>query len=48
MQNEETVRVEGLPQGFMWGAVKAGIKASGKLDLAVAVAAKGEIGRAHV
>ena len=46
MQNEETVRVEGLPQGFMWGAVKAGIKASGKLDLAVAVAAKGAIGAA--
>jgi glutamate N-acetyltransferase / amino-acid N-acetyltransferase len=46
MQNEETVRVEGLPQGFVWGAVKAGIKASGKLDLAVAVAAKGAIGAA--
>jgi glutamate N-acetyltransferase/amino-acid N-acetyltransferase len=44
MQNEETVRVEGLPQGFVWGAVKAGIKASGKLDLAVAVAAKGASG----
>jgi glutamate N-acetyltransferase/amino-acid N-acetyltransferase len=46
MQNEETVRVEGLPQGFAWGAVKAGIKASGKLDLAVAVAAKGANGAA--
>ena len=46
MQNQETVRVEGLPQGFMWGAVKAGIKASGKLDLAVAVAAKSAIGAA--
>jgi glutamate N-acetyltransferase / amino-acid N-acetyltransferase len=46
MQNEETVRVEGLPQGFVWGAVKAGIKASGKLDLAVAVAAKGANGAA--
>jgi glutamate N-acetyltransferase/amino-acid N-acetyltransferase len=30
-----------LPLGFEWGAVKAGIKASGKLDLAVAVAPKG-------
>ena len=30
-----------LPQGFLWGAVKAGIKASGNLDLAVAVAPKG-------
>jgi len=26
-----------LPQGFRWGAVKAGIKASGKLDVAVAI-----------
>jgi glutamate N-acetyltransferase / amino-acid N-acetyltransferase len=26
-----------LPQGFKWGAVKAGIKASGKLDVAIAV-----------
>jgi glutamate N-acetyltransferase/amino-acid N-acetyltransferase len=31
----------GLPRGFKWGAVKAGIKASGNLDVAVAVAAKG-------
>jgi len=30
-----------LPLGFEWGAVKAGIKASGKLDVAVAVAPKG-------
>lgn len=29
-----------LPRGFKWGAVKAGIKASGNLDLAVAVAEK--------
>jgi glutamate N-acetyltransferase / amino-acid N-acetyltransferase len=28
---------QALPQGFKWGAVKAGIKASGKLDVAVAV-----------
>ena len=28
---------QSLPRGFQWGAVKAGIKASGKLDLAVAV-----------
>ena len=32
--------VQGLPGGFEWGAVKAGIKASGKLDLAAAVAPK--------
>ena len=30
-----------LPQGFLWGAVKAGIKASGRLDLAVAAAPLG-------
>jgi glutamate N-acetyltransferase/amino-acid N-acetyltransferase len=28
---------QALPQGFKWGAVKAGIKASGKLDVAVVV-----------
>ena len=28
---------QALPKGFKWGAVKAGIKASGKLDVAVAV-----------
>src|SRR5580692_3898803 len=28
-----------LPRGFGWGAVRAGIKASGNLDVAVAVAA---------
>jgi len=31
----------GLPLGFLWGAVTAGIKASGSLDLAVAVAPGG-------
>lgn len=30
-----------LPLGFLWGAVKAGIKASGNLDVAVAVAPRG-------
>jgi glutamate N-acetyltransferase/amino-acid N-acetyltransferase len=30
-----------LPLGFGWGAVKAGIKASGKLDLAMALAPRG-------
>ncbi len=28
---------QGLPRGFQWGAVRAGIKASGNLDLAMAV-----------
>ncbi len=36
----------GLPQGFMWGAVAAGIKVSGKVDLAAAVVPRG--GRAAV
>lgn len=35
MNNEPKIN---LPLGFKWGAVKAGIKASGKLDVAVAVA----------
>jgi len=30
-----------MPRGFAWGAVKAGIKASGNLDLALAVAPRG-------
>src|SRR5207248_7120331 len=41
MQRDETVKITALPKGFVWGAVKAGIKASGNLDLAAAVAAKG-------
>jgi glutamate N-acetyltransferase/amino-acid N-acetyltransferase len=41
MQSEQMEMSQGLPQGFAWGAVKAGIKASGKMDLAAAVAAKG-------
>jgi glutamate N-acetyltransferase / amino-acid N-acetyltransferase len=46
MQSEQKIGSEGLPQGFAWGAVKAGIKASGKPDVAVAVAAKGANGAA--
>ncbi|HEX4652201.1 MAG TPA: bifunctional glutamate N-acetyltransferase/amino-acid acetyltransferase ArgJ [Granulicella sp.] len=38
MTNESSAA---LPLGFEWGAVKAGIKASGNLDLAVAVAPQG-------
>ena len=38
MNNEPKTNVQSLPLGFQWGAVKAGIKASGKLDVAVAVA----------
>src|ERR1700733_6113470 len=44
MHRDETVKIEGLPQGFVWGAVKAGIKASGKPDLAAVVVAKGARG----
>ncbi len=40
MSNELKTSVQSLPLGFQWGAVKAGIKASGKLDVAVAVAPK--------
>jgi glutamate N-acetyltransferase/amino-acid N-acetyltransferase len=35
-----------LPRGFIWGAVRAGIKASGSPDVAVAVATAGAVGAA--
>jgi glutamate N-acetyltransferase/amino-acid N-acetyltransferase len=38
MNIEHKTSVQSLPLGFEWGAVKAGIKASGKLDVAVAIA----------
>jgi glutamate N-acetyltransferase/amino-acid N-acetyltransferase len=41
MSSSDTLPSAGLPLGFLWGAVKAGIKASGSLDLAVAVAPGG-------
>src|SRR3984957_15567006 len=46
MENELVLKTQGLPQGFVWGAVKAGIKVSGNADVAVAVAAKGADGAA--
>jgi glutamate N-acetyltransferase/amino-acid N-acetyltransferase len=46
MQSQQTFTSDAVPQGFRWGAVKAGIKASGKLDLAAAVAVKGTQGAA--
>jgi glutamate N-acetyltransferase/amino-acid N-acetyltransferase len=46
MDSERMERFEALPQGFVWGAVKAGIKASGKMDLAAAVAVKSAKGAA--
>jgi glutamate N-acetyltransferase/amino-acid N-acetyltransferase len=41
MSNEQSVAVAEMPGGFVWGAVRAGIKASGNPDLAVAVATGG-------
>lgn len=41
MADEFWQQDEGLPRGFRWGAVKAGIKASGNLDLAAAVVTGG-------
>jgi len=38
MQQAPEQQPPSLPKGFQWGAVKAGIKASGNLDLAVAIA----------
>jgi glutamate N-acetyltransferase/amino-acid N-acetyltransferase len=40
MDSEQKMNPQAMPQGFRWGAVKAGIKASGNLDVAVAVADK--------
>jgi glutamate N-acetyltransferase / amino-acid N-acetyltransferase len=40
MDTEQKMNPQAMPQGFQWGAVKAGIKASGKLDVAVAVTDK--------
>jgi glutamate N-acetyltransferase/amino-acid N-acetyltransferase len=40
MNTEPESNTQSLPLGFQWGAVKAGIKASGKLDVAVAIAPK--------
>ena len=38
MSTESTSQATALPRGFYWGAVKAGIKASGNPDLAIAFA----------
>ncbi len=38
---EDMKQTGALPLGFVWGAAKAGIKTSGNLDVAVAVAPKG-------
>jgi len=41
MSNEATMTAGSVPGGFVWGAVRAGIKASGNLDLAAAVTTGG-------
>lgn len=46
MDYERKLPAHALPLGFLWGAVKAGIKASGNPDLAAAVAPKGAVGAA--
>jgi glutamate N-acetyltransferase/amino-acid N-acetyltransferase len=46
MTDEAGLTARMLPRGFVWGAVRAGIKASGNLDVAVAVATAGAVGAA--
>ena len=41
MSTAPNIPTEALPQGFAWSAVRAGIKPSGNLDLALAVAPEG-------
>jgi len=45
--NDQSVLTDGtLPAGFQWGAVRAGIKASGNLDLGIAIASSAGPGAA--
>jgi glutamate N-acetyltransferase/amino-acid N-acetyltransferase len=46
MKQPEAPTPETLPSGFLWGAVRAGIKASGNPDVAIAVAASTATGAA--
>ena len=46
MTDDAGLTAPSLPRGFVWGAVRAGIKASGNLDVAVAVATAGAVGAA--
>ena len=41
MSNDVTLSAGALPAGFVWGATRAGIKASGNPDVAIAVATSG-------
>ena len=46
MKDDVELPANAMPRGFMWGAVRAGIKASGNPDVAVAVATAGAVGAA--
>jgi glutamate N-acetyltransferase / amino-acid N-acetyltransferase len=46
MIEEAALTAAAMPLGFRWGAVRAGIKASGNTDVAIAVAPAGSIGAA--
>src|ERR1035437_1915746 len=46
MKDDASLAAGNLPRGFVWGAVRAGIKASGNPDVAVAVAPGGAVGAA--
>jgi glutamate N-acetyltransferase / amino-acid N-acetyltransferase len=46
MTDDASLTAAAMPLGFMWGAVRAGIKASGNPDVAVAVSTTGSVGAA--
>lgn len=46
MKTGDGTGAKGLPRGFRWGAVRAGIKASGNLDLAMATVPGGGVAAA--
>jgi glutamate N-acetyltransferase/amino-acid N-acetyltransferase len=46
MNDEATLTAAKLPSGFAWGAVRAGIKASGNLDVAAAITENVAVGAA--
>src|ERR1035437_2202610 len=46
MKDDAGLAAGTMPGGFVWGAVRAGIKASGNLDVAVAVPTAGAVGAA--
>jgi len=46
MTDDATLTTGSMPAGFVWGAVRAGIKASGNPDVAIAIASGGAVGTA--